>query len=70
MMPRYPMSGEQAIILCDLINHKNLRRRYHKPIDLVILTQVGAIKVVNGVMECTMIGKKRFLKYAKSEGIV
>jgi len=69
-MPRYPMTGEQAIILCDLINHKKLNRRKIKPLDLVILTQVGAIKVVDGQMECTRAGKLRFLKYAKAEGFV
>jgi hypothetical protein len=64
------MTDDQAIILCDLINHKKLNRRKIKPIDLVILTQVGAIKVVDGQMECTKAGKLRFLKFAKSEGYV
>ena len=47
-MPRYPMTEEQAYVLTRIINKKKLAKRDTNPIDIVILTQVGALKIIEG----------------------
>ena len=69
-MPRYPLTQHQALILVKLINKEKLLKRDMKPIDMVILTQVGAIKMKKEELTITQSGKMRFVKWARKEGIV
>ena len=71
---RFPLTEQQALILCKLIRKEKLFHREMNPFDMVVLTQVGAIKVtkeenVNKGLAITLAGKKRFLKWAKKEGM-
>ena len=67
---RFPMTDSQALILCRLINNTHLRSNERGWADMVILTQVGAIKMTKGGLAITVAGKKRFLKFVKKEGMV
>ena len=72
---RFPLNENQALILCKLINNEKLLYREMLPMDMVVLTQVGAIKMTkeknpNKGLTITHAGKKRFLKWAKKEGMV
>lgn len=69
-MPRYPLTEEQALILVRLINKKQPTKRNTDPIDMVILAQVGAIKMIEGKLDITMSGKKRFVKWAKKQQMI
>ena len=67
---RHPMNEAQALILCRLIQNEKLRHREMLPIDMVVLTQVGAIKMTkeknaNNGLKITNAGMKRFVKWAK-----
>ena len=67
---RYPLSESQALILVKLIQNEKLLHREMLPFDMVILTQVGAIKMTNqknankGLI-ITKAGMKRFIKWAR-----
>ena len=65
---RFPMNHPQALILCRLINQDKLKEREMNWANMVILTQVGAIKMTKGGLAITAAGKKRFLKFVKKEG--
>ncbi len=72
---RFPLNENQALILCKLINNEKLLHRDMLPLDMVVLTQVGAIKMTkeknaNKGLTITTAGKKRFLKWAKKEGMI
>ena len=72
---RFPLNENQALILCKLINNEKLFHREMLPFDMVVLTQVGAIKMTkeknaNKGLAITLAGKKRFLKWAQKEGMV
>ena len=69
-MPRYPMTGEQAYVLTRIINKKKLANRDTNPTDVVILTQVGAIKMIDGKLAITQSGKLRFVKWAEKQGMI
>jgi hypothetical protein len=69
-MPRYPMTEEQAYVLTRVINKKRLAKRDTNPVDVVILTQVGALKVIDGKLQVTHSGKLRFIKWARKQGMV
>ena len=72
---RFPLTHDQALILVKMINKEKLFVRDMNPMDMVILTQVGAIKITkeenkNNGLTITLAGKKRFVKWAKKEGMV
>ena len=72
---RYPLNENQALILCKLIQNEKILYREMLPLDMVVLTQVGAIKMTNQKnankgLTITMAGKKRFIKWARKEGHV
>ncbi len=69
-MPRYPMNESQALIMTRIINKQRLRKSETNAMDLVILTQVGAIKVIDGKLDATKKGRIRFVKWARSQGMV
>jgi hypothetical protein len=64
------MNHQQALILCRLINQDKLLKSEMNWANMVILTQVGAIKMTKGGLAITMAGKKRFLKFVKKEEMV
>jgi len=67
---RFPMTHPQALILCRLINQDKLLKSEMNWANMVILTQVGAIKMTKGGLAITTAGKKRFLKFVKKEGMI
>lgn len=72
---RFPLNENQALILCKLINNEKLLYREMLPMDMVVLTQVGAIKMTkekntNKGLKITEAGMKRFVKWAQKEGMV
>ena len=67
---RFPLNHDQALILCKLINQEKLLQREMNWANMVILTQVGAIKMTKGGLAITTAGKKRFVKWARKEGMV
>ena len=72
---RFPLNENQALILCKLINNEKLLYREMLPMDMVVLTQVGAIKMTkeknaNKGLAITKAGMKRFVKWTKKEGMV
>ena len=69
-MPRYPMNESQALIMTRIINKKRIRKSETNARDLVILTQVGAIKIVDGEISATRKGRIRFIKWAREQGMV
>ena len=67
---RYPLSESQALILVKLIQNEKLLQREMRPLDMVILTQVGAIKMgkeknANKGLTITKAGMVRFVKWAR-----
>ena len=66
---RFPMNHEQALILCRLINQEKLLPREMNWANMVILTQVKAIKMTKAGLTITLSGKKRFVKFIKKEGM-
>tara|TARA_B100000214_G_scaffold320240_1_gene255308 strand:+ start:1046 stop:1273 length:228 start_codon:yes stop_codon:yes gene_type:complete len=72
---RYPLSESQALILVKLIQNEKLLYREMRPFDMVILTQVGAIKMTNqknankGLI-ITKAGMARFVKWARKNEMV
>ena len=66
----FPMSHDQALILVKLINKEKLLKRDMNPMDMVILTQVRAIKMTKDGLAITQAGKRRFVKFARKEGMI
>ena len=69
---RFPLNENQALILCKLINNEKLLYREMLPMDMVVLTQVGAIKMtkeknVNKGLKITKAGMKRFVKWHRKK---
>jgi len=64
---RFPLTEPQALILTKLINKEKLLKRDMGPLDMVILTQVGAIKMTINGLAITKIGKTRFVKWIRKQ---
>tara|TARA_B100000282_G_scaffold237826_1_gene180411 strand:+ start:273 stop:500 length:228 start_codon:yes stop_codon:yes gene_type:complete len=67
---RFPLTEQQALILVRLIQNKKLLQREIDPFDMVVLTQVGAIKMTkennnNKGLTITNAGRRRFIKWAR-----
>jgi len=67
---RFPLTQSQSLILVKLINGDKLLQRDMNPMDMVILTQVKAIKMTKDGLAITKKGKIRFVKWARKEGMV
>ena len=72
---RFPLKEQQALILVKLIRDEKLLQREMHPRNMVILTQVGAIRITkennnNKGLTITMAGKKRFLKWAEKNELL
>ena len=72
---RFPLTQHQALILVKLINNEKLLKRDMTPMDMVILTQVCAIKITkednsNKGITITKAGKIRFVKWARKNDIL
>ena len=72
---RFPLTQPQALILVKLINNEKLLKRDMNPMDMVTLTQVGAIRITkednnNNGLTITTAGRMRFVKWARKEGMV
>ena len=67
---RFPLTETQARILVKLINKEKILRRDMMILDMVILTQVGAIKMRKEGLTITKAGKLRFVKWARKQGMV
>ncbi len=65
---RFPLTETQALILVKLINKEKLLKRDMQWEDMVILTQVGAIKMTKDGLAITRAGQYRFVKWARKEG--
>ena len=65
---RFPLTQSQSLILVKLINGDKLLQRDMNPMDMVILTQVKAIKMTKDGLAITKKGKIRFVKWARKEG--
>ena len=73
---RFPLTEQQALILVKLINKERLLIRDMRPMDMVILTQVGAIKItkdgskLNDGLTITKAGIRRFVKWASKNDLI
>ena len=67
---RFPLTPTQSLILVKLINKEKLLKRDMAPLDMVILTQVGAIRMKKEGLTITQSGKRRFVKWAHKEGMI
>ena len=67
---RFPLTQPQALILCKLINKEKISKRDMDPIDMVVLTQIKAVKMTKNGLTVTRKGKIRFVKWARKEGVV
>ncbi len=70
---RFPLTQSQALILVKLINNEKLLKSEMHWENMVILTQVKAIKMTeednkNGGLTITRKGRARFVKWARKEG--
>ena len=70
---RFPLTETQALILVKLINKEKISHREMRWKDMVILTQVGAIRMTkennkNSGLTITRKGRIRFVKWARKEG--
>ncbi len=65
---RFPLNHDQALILVKLINKEKLLKRDMHWENMVILTQVGAIKMAKDGLAITKAGRTRFVKWARKEG--
>jgi hypothetical protein len=63
---RFPLTESQALILVKLINKDRLLKREMAPEDMVILTQVKAIKMTGEGIAITRAGSQRFLKWVQA----
>ena len=64
----HKLTESQALIMVNIINKKPVPKRMNT-LDAVMLTQIGAIKYVGGKLTVTNNGKRRFVKWARKEGI-
>ncbi len=67
---RFPLTETQALILVKLINGDKLLHRDMHWQNMVILTQVRAIKMTKDGLAITQAGKRRFVKFARKEGMI
>ncbi len=67
---RFPLTQHQALILVKLINKEKLLKRDMDPMDMVVLTQVKAIKVTKEGLVITRKGKIRFVKWARKNDLL
>ena len=72
---RFPLTEQQALILCKLIQDEKLLKRDMHPRNMIILTQVGAIKITaeknnNDGITITKAGKRRFVKWARKNELL
>ena len=67
---RFPLTHDQALVLVKLINKEKLLKRDMHWENMVILTQVGAIKMTKEGLAITAAGRKRFVNWARKEGMV
>ena len=72
---RFPLTEQQALILVKLIRDEKLLQREMHPRNMIILTQVGAIKITaeknnNDGITITRKGKLRFVKWAKKNELL
>ena len=67
---RFPLTENQALILVKLINKEKLLKRDMNPMDMVILTQVRAIKMTEAGLAITQEGKIRFVKWARKNDLI
>ena len=67
---RFPLTHSQALILVKLINKERLLKREMDPMDMVILTQVKAIKMTREGVARTQVGKRRFINWAQKEEMI
>ena len=63
---KFPMTSSQARILSRLITGFHLRSSEMGWADMVILTQVRAIKMTKEGLVITDAGKRRFIKFVKT----
>ena len=63
---KFPMTSSQAKILSRLITGIHLRESERGWADMVILTQVKAIKMTKEGLVITDAGKRRFIKFVKT----
>ena len=63
---KFPMTSSQATILSRLITGIRLRSSEMGWADMVILTQVRAIKITKEGLVITDAGKRRFIKFVKT----
>ena len=66
---RFPLTQSQSLILVKLINNETLRKHEMHWEDMVVLTQVKAIKMTKEGLTITRKGKIRFVKWARKEGL-
>ena len=72
---RFPLTEQQALILVKLIKDEKLLKRDMEPRNMIILTQVGAIKITceknkNDGITITQSGKRRFIKWARKNKLL
>ena len=67
---RFPLTHSQALILVKLINKERLLKREMDPMDMVILTQVKAIKMTREGVAITQVGARRFVNWAQKEEMI
>ena len=72
---RFPLTEHQALILVKLINNEKLLQREMHPRNMIILAQVGAIKITaeknnNDGITITRKGKIRFVKWARKNELL
>ena len=67
---RFPLTHSQALLLVKLINQERLLKREMDPMDMVILTQVKAVKMTREGVAITQTGKRRFIKWAQKEEMI
>jgi len=67
---RFPLSKSQALIICRIINKQTIQKRETKLVDMAVLGQTRSIKMTSEGLVVTKSGMKRFLKFAKKNGVV
>ena len=67
---RFPLTQSQALILVKLINKEKLLKSEMHWENMVILTQVKAIKMTKDGLAITRKGKIRFVKWARKNGLL
>ena len=72
---RFPLTETQALVLVKLISNEKLLKSEMDTFDMITLTQVGAIIRTNNENKnrgliITKAGKRRFINWARKEGMV